>query len=156
MSQENIIVNVIVTPKTKNKVNPSIIKHAAQATLRAEGKTRSSLSVKVTDDQEMQLLNKTYRNTDSTTDVLAFNQDYIDPETDLLYLGDIVISYEQAKLQADEHKWAVHEECALLTIHGTLHLLGYDHSNPEEKDEMWNKQNNILRCVMISGMEDSA
>ena len=51
------------------------------------------------------------------------NQDYIDPETDLLYLGDIVISYEQAKLQADEHKWAVHEECALLTIHGTLHLL---------------------------------
>ncbi|MFA7406330.1 MAG: rRNA maturation RNase YbeY [Anaerolineaceae bacterium] len=156
MSQENIIVNVIVTPKTKSKVNPSIIKIAAQATLRAEGKALASLSVKITDDQEMRLLNKTYRNIDSTTDVLAFNQGYIDPETDLLYLGDIIISYEQAKLQADAHKCAVHEECALLTIHGTLHLLGYDHSNPEEKDEMWSKQNNILRCVMISGMEDSS
>ena len=49
-----------------------------------------------------------------------------------------------------------HYKICLLYTSGTLHLLGYDHSNPEEKDEMWNKQNNILRCVMISGMEDSA
>ncbi|NLN70872.1 MAG: rRNA maturation RNase YbeY [Chloroflexi bacterium] len=154
MIPEKFVINIFVNPKFKTKIDQSIIRNAVQTTLESEGNTHVSLSIKFTKDKEVRLLNKAYRNIDKTTDVLAFNQGYIDPETDLLYLGDIIISCEQAQLQANENGRSVTEECALLTVHGTLHLLGYDHATPGEKAIMWKKQDHILKSVLRPGLED--
>ena len=87
-------------------------------------------------------LNKTYRDTDSVTDVLSFESDgEIDPETGKEYLGDIVVCLEQAKRQAEQSGHSVQNEIALLEIHGLLHLLGYDHMDEEQHTEMWKYQN---------------
>lgn len=155
MIPEKFVINIFVNPKFKTKIDQSIIRNAVQTTLESEGKTHVSLSIKFTKDKEVRLLNKAYRNIDKTTDVLAFNQGYIDPETGLLYLGDIIISCEQAQLQANENGRSVTEECALLTVHGALHLLGYDHATPGEKAIMWKKQDCILKSVLRSELEDN-
>ncbi len=155
MIPEKFFITIFVNPKFKTKIDQSIIRNAVQTTLESEGKTHVSLSIKFTKDKEVRPLNKAYRNIDKTTDVLAFNQGYIDPETGLLYLGDIIISCEQAQLQANENGRSVTEECALLTVHGTLHLLGYDHATPGEKAIMWKKQDRILKSVLRSGLEDN-
>lgn len=95
--------------------------------------------------QEIQELNKTYRDTDQVTDVLSFESDgEIDPETGQEYLGDIVICADQAKKQAEQSGHSVENEYCLLEIHGILHLLGYDHMNDEEREEMWKYQNMYL------------
>ncbi len=103
------------------------------------------LTIRFTDNDEMSQLNQEFRGIAKTTDVLSFNQDTIDPETQRLYLGDIIISYERALEQASEHSHSFDEECALLAIHGTLHLLGYDHYDREEKKIMWKLQESILQ-----------
>ena len=90
-------------------------------------------------------LNKTYRGVDSVTDVLSFESDgEIDPETNIEYLGDIVICYAQALKQAEQSGHHAEDEIALLEIHGLLHLLGYDHGNDEERKGMWKYQNEYL------------
>ncbi len=98
----------------------------------------------VTEDS-IRELNKTYRDTDSVTDVLSFESDgEIDPETGREYLGDIVVCLEQAKRQAEQSGHSVKNEIALLEIHGLLHLLGYDHMDEEQHAEMWKYQNMYL------------
>ncbi len=90
-------------------------------------------------------LNRTYRQTDAVTDVLSFEYgDEIDPETGKEYLGDIIICLEQAEKQAEVSGHSVMDEIALLEIHGLLHLLGYDHMDDEQKEEMWKYQNLYL------------
>ena len=90
-------------------------------------------------------LNRNYRNTDSVTDVLSFESDgEFDPETGLEYLGDIIICVQQAEKQAEQSGHSFENEIALLEIHGLLHLLGYDHLDDEQKEEMWKYQDMYL------------
>ena len=90
-------------------------------------------------------LNRNFRQVDAVTDVLSFESDgEIDPETGTEYLGDIVICPEQAARQAEQSGHPVENEIALLEIHGLLHLLGYDHLDQEQKDEMWHYQDLYL------------
>ena len=90
-------------------------------------------------------LNRNFRGVDAVTDVLSFESDgEIDPETGTEYLGDIVICLEQASQQAAQSGHSVENEIALLEIHGLLHLLGYDHMDQEQKDEMWHYQDMYL------------
>ena len=103
-----------------------------------------SLSVKITDDQEIQELNSTYRGLDKTTDVLSFEADYYDPDLESRYLGDVVISHPRAAAQAEKRGHLVESELQLLVIHGVLHLLGYDHGSPQDKKSMWMKQEQAL------------
>ena len=103
-----------------------------------------SLTIKITDDQEIQDLNATYRSMDKVTDVLSFEADYMDPDLGSRYLGDVVISYPQAADQAEKQGHAIESELQLLAIHGVLHLMGYDHGSMEEKELMWSKQKQIL------------
>ena len=103
------------------------------------------LSVIITGAKEIKALNQTYRNEDRPTDVLSFNNEYIDPETGNQYLGDIIIAYPIAKAQAKAAGATIGAELELLTVHGMLHLLGYDHSEPEEKAKMWQIQDGILQ-----------
>jgi probable rRNA maturation factor len=91
----------------------------------------------------------------SSTDVLSFTQNVINPETGRLYLGDILISVSKVFNQASLHGHSIEKECTLLAIHGTLHLLGYDHATPEEKDEMWQMQESLLQQTLAEEDNDA-
>ncbi len=94
---------------------------------------------------EIRELNRNFRQVDSVTDVLSFESDgEIDPATGTEYLGDIIICLEQAAKQAEQSGHSVENEVALLEIHGLLHLLGYDHMDDAQKDEMWHYQDLYL------------
>lgn len=139
----------------RTEISQDLLAEAIQMTLDSLDKPDVDITVLLTGDEEMRQLNQTYRDINKTTDVLAFNQDYIDPETNRLYLGDIVISVDTARSQALEHNQSLNKECALLAIHGTLHLLGFDHSDAKGKDEMWEKQKSIFDDLILTVQEDS-
>ena len=129
-------------------INPDLLEMAVSAALRQFDRTEAVITLRLTNDSEMKVLNETYRGLAKTTDVLSFNADFKDPETGTFYLGDIVISLEQAVVQAASQGHSLDIECAFLTIHGTLHLLGFDHHDPKEKKEMWALQDNLLQDVL--------
>lgn len=94
---------------------------------------------------EIQKLNKTYRNVDEVTDVLSFSSGgETDPETGNAYLGDIIICLERAEEQAERSGHPLENEVQLLEIHGLLHLLGFDHDSDENRQKMWDAQNAYL------------
>jgi probable rRNA maturation factor len=99
----------------------------------------------ITGDAEMHTLNREYRGIDQTTDVLSFNENYIDPESGLEYLGDIIISVPRAKKQALEGGHIIEQEIQVLVIHGVLHLSGYDHDTKLRQKKMWQVQSEILK-----------
>ncbi|QRN83779.1 rRNA maturation RNase YbeY [Chloroflexota bacterium] len=129
-----------------NRLSQAIIR-----TLDILKKPDMDITLRLIDDDEMQHLNQTFRGEDKTTDVLSFNQDIRDPETGQYYLGDILISVPKAALQAMEHAHSLENEITFLSIHGTLHLLGYDHYTEEEKAIMWPLQEKIFS--EIKGLE---
>lgn len=114
----------------------------------AEGVSEGSgVTVVLTDDQEIHALNRTYRQVDLPTDVLAFGEaddGFARPPGLAPYLGDIIISFPTAIRQAEEQGHSVEEELALLIVHGCLHLLGYDHADEDEQRLMWARQDEIL------------
>jgi probable rRNA maturation factor len=85
---------------------------------------------------------------DQPTDVLAFaaqeGEAFVLPEGEPPYLGDVIVSYPTALAQATEAGQPVTAELALLVVHGCLHLLGYDHAEPDEQARMWARQGAIL------------
>ncbi|MBG0770799.1 MAG: rRNA maturation RNase YbeY [Anaerolineaceae bacterium] len=141
---------------SKSKVNlsePRLIQ-AVVKTLDILKKPDMDITLRMIDDDEMHHLNLTFRGEDKTTDVLSFNQDIQDPETGRFYLGDILISVPQAAIQAADHNHSLQDEITFLSIHGTLHLLGYDHYTEEEKAIMWPLQDKIFSIV--TGSDDQA
>jgi probable rRNA maturation factor len=116
---------------------------AIEATLEAESATDREVSLLLTDDREIHELNRTYRDTDKPTDVLAFALDESGQKD--VSLGDVVISVERAREQADSRRTDLDSELELLAVHGTLHLLGYDHAEPNEAKRMRNRTKAIRR-----------
>lgn len=108
------------------------------------------LSIVFTHDSDMQQLNAKFRQILSPTDVLAFPADYLDPETGRKYIGDIAISMDQVKNQQEKYGDQEKDALALLVLHGTLHLLGYDHETGDEKRTMWLNQGEILSRFQIN------
>lgn len=147
-----IIINFRKLPS--HEVDQVMLEEAIRLTLLNHNETDAELTLQLTDDGTVRRLNQDYRGINETTDVLAFNQDFINPETNQTYLGDIIISLERACLQAVDNNHTLNDETALLTIHGTLHLLGYDHSDEEEKERMWKIQDKILLDLKLSRQED--
>lgn len=104
------------------------------------------ISLLITNDETIHLLNKEYRQKDKPTDVLSF------PMEDEVMLGDIVISLDTAKNQAQEREIGLEREIAFLFIHGLLHLLGYDHeTSVEDEKEMFALQEEILKKLIDYG-----
>jgi probable rRNA maturation factor len=99
------------------------------------------VSVLLADDATVRSLNRTYRGEERATDVLAFPQDGQGG-----MLGDVVISVEQAARQARRARHPLLREVALLAIHGTLHLLGYEDHTPRGRRAMWAAQRRLLRA----------
>lgn len=129
----------------------ALIRKACNSSLLFEGiSDLAEVNVTLVNDDEIKELNSAFRGIDKSTDVLSFplgeNGEYdINPETDALMLGDIVISAEHALKQAEEYGHSIDREIAFLTVHSMLHLLGYDHVNNEtEEKEMFKKQEEIL------------
>lgn len=125
----------------------SRIRNLATRVLQAEGcADATEVSVLLTDDEGISALNVEYRGVDGPTDVLSFSQhegeDDFAAEENLL--GDIVISVETAKRQAREQGRALEAEMDMLVAHGLLHLLGYDHAEPDEAERMFARQNELL------------
>ena len=131
-----------------SEINREMLIFAIEQALAFNDKKDVDLSLRLTTDDEIHQLNLAFRGMDQATDVLSFNQDLIDPESGRLYLGDIVISLEKAAKQALEHDHSLDEECAFLAIHGTLHLLGYDHAEKAAQERMWKIQDELFLKVI--------
>ncbi|BCY18833.1 MAG: rRNA maturation RNase YbeY [Chloroflexi bacterium] len=112
-------------------------------------KISGDASIVFTDNNEIQYLNNVYREIDSSTDVLSFLSDEIDPETNYRYLGDVIISVEKAVTQSNQAHHSLEDELTMLIVHGCLHLSGLDHSNPDEKKVMKEKQETILMKLQV-------
>ena len=138
-------IDFLVDEDFSNVVPRDKLLAAVEATFLEGGVLDSpSITVMIGDDEKLKDLNLRYRGIDKTTDVLAFDAGFDDPDLETRYLGDIVISCQQAQKQAENHGHAVGDELQLLVIHGVLHLLGFDHDTDVRKDEMWSIQNLIL------------
>ncbi len=131
----------------------SLLELAAQLTLdhapertsgRRERSRSADLTIVLTDDTQLHELNRDYLGVDAPTDVLSFPADEEDPETGVPYLGDILISIPRAKQQAKAAGHPLEAEVQLLVVHGTLHLLGHDHAEEDEKARMWKAQAEVM------------
>jgi|SRR5690625_1864881 len=107
----------------------------------------TEVSIMFVDNKKIQELNFRYRNKDKVTDVLSFALDLSNHEQKgiPLPLGDIVISIEQAEKQAKEYQHSLKRELGFLTVHGFLHLLGYDHMDFKDEKKMFQRQKDILK-----------
>ena len=127
----------------------------------------AEINLTLTDNEGIHAMNREFRNIDRPTDVLSFPnvdyeapadfegiedsvEDYFDPETGELCLGDIVISIDKVYEQAQEYGHAPLREFAFLVAHSMLHLLGYDHMEPDEAEVMEAKQEEILTKLGIT------
>jgi probable rRNA maturation factor len=134
--------DIQIDDRFQREVAPALIERAVAAALAAEGVGGAiEVSVLVTDDAALHQLNRDYRNVDAPTDVLSFADDdesdaaptaFVRPPDAPRYLGDLAISYERVIAQAEEYGHSRARELAFLTVHGMLHLLGYDHERGTE------------------------
>lgn len=118
--------------KASEKLIKSIFKHI---------ENEKTMQVVFLTQEQIHEMNKFYRNVDRPTDVLSFPDESDDS------LGDIFISLEQASIQASEYGHSFEREVGFLSVHGYLHLLGYDHYTPEEEKIMLEEQEKILKKV---------
>lgn len=130
-----------------------------------EGLTSGEVTLTFTNNEDIQELNKQYRNIDKPTDVLSFalNDDGVD-ELNIIFevesendidpisgmLGDIIISVERAEEQRIEYGHSLEREIGFLFVHGFLHLLGYDHQDDEAEAVMTQKQEAVLQQVGLT------
>lgn len=115
----------------------------------------AEVSVTLTDDAHIHVLNRDYRGVDRPTDVLSFalteseEPAIIDAPCSVL-LGDLVISLERAAAQAEEYGHSFLRELSFLTVHGMLHLLGYDHIEEKDRLEMEEEQRHVMDVLGIA------
>lgn len=125
------------------------------------------INVLLTDNEGIRAYNKEYRQIDRETDVLSFpnldyerpsefdideddEADYFDPDTGELILGDIILSVDKVREQADHYGHSIRREFAFLVAHSMLHLCGYDHEVPQDASVMEEKQEQALRALGIT------
>lgn len=114
---------------------------------------RVEISLTLVDEEEIQELNRDYRNVDKVTDVLSFPQ-YDDlnelPEEGEIMLGDVIICRQRAEEQAEEFGHSVEREMVYLFVHSVCHLLGYDHMEEDEKAEMRAKEESVMEIINVT------
>jgi probable rRNA maturation factor len=149
-ASKRLTVNVRILPLYAKDVERASVQKAARAAFKsAGGQGAWALTVMVTDNAQILKLNLVYLGVDAPTDVLAFGaadeaNGFILPPGETQYWGDIVISYPRAMEQAATYGHPLQEELSLLVVHGTLHLMGYDHEQADDKEKMWGAQHSAL------------
>lgn len=140
-----------VAPAFRGRLKVAWLRDVVRRTLESERlHTPAEVGLTVTDDATVRALNARYRGLDEVTDVLSFGLTEASPDapggpfalppSGRIQLGDVVLSYPQAARQARQAGHTVVHEAAVLVAHGVLHLLGYDHAEPEEERVMFSKQ----------------
>jgi len=142
-------IDIEVRPAFAGMASDDVIRRAAEATLVALSQpSGTGLTVVISGDEEVHILNRDYRLVDSTTDVLAFptrkGPIFVLPAGSPENLGDVVVSAPRAIAQACDAGHSADREMALLVIHGCLHLLGMDHADEAQRLRMWSQQDRIL------------
>ncbi|MBS7817540.1 rRNA maturation RNase YbeY [Wohlfahrtiimonas chitiniclastica] len=107
------------------------------------------LTIRFADDEEIQALNHTYRAKDKPTNVLSFPSTCNLPESDVYFLGDLIICLSVVEAEAIEQEKTFDHHLAHMVTHGVLHLLGYDHIIDEEAEEMESLEIEILEALSI-------
>lgn len=130
------------------------MQEGAALCIREEGidQERAEVSLSFVSDEEIRDLNRRYRKVDKVTDVLSFPQ-YEDlnelPEEGIIPLGDVVICMEQAEAQAEEFGHSLKRELVYLFIHSICHLLGYDHMEEADRQEMRGKEERVMEQLQL-------
>ena len=146
------MIHVETNPSLQTVPALQILERATMAVL-AHQSVDGDLTIVLTDDAQLHKLNRDYLGIDAPTDVLSFPASETDPETGRRYLGDILISVPRAGEQARAAGHALEAEVQLLAVHGTLHLLGFDHAEAGEKARMWKAQAEVLERLGLSAIE---
>jgi probable rRNA maturation factor len=133
-------------------VSAEVIAKAANDTLLNQS-AAGDLTVVMADVEQLHQLNRTYLGVDASTDVLAFPAAESDPDRGTTYLGDVLISVPQARSQAQAGGHTLDAEVQLLVVHGVLHLLGFDHADPEARARMWAAQADVLQSLGLSNIK---
>jgi probable rRNA maturation factor len=153
-------INVLIDKDFEPHLEAGGLAEVARQVLTAEAVSPDAeLSLVITGQERVRQLNREYLGRDRPTDVLAFSMlaglpaegeaPFVAPPDGVLHLGEVIISYPQAVIQAEEHQHPVPKEIALLIIHGILHLLGYDHEKPEAKRRMRAREKEILSTIKV-------
>ena len=152
-------INVLIDEGVEGCPEADWIQNIAEQVLIAQGVgSEVELGLVITSQERVQQLNRSYRDKDEPTDVLAFYMTsmeqagtdippFIAPPDGVSHLGEVIISCPQAIIQAEEHRHSIKKEIAILIIHGVLHLLGYDHEEPEQERQMRAREREILSSI---------
>ncbi len=153
-------INVLIDEDLRGCLEESWLQGIAEQVLIAQGIGSSAeLGLVIASQERVQQLNQSYLGKDEPTDVLAFSMlpaegeigadfsPFVIPPDGMLHLGEVIISYPQAIIQAREHQHSIEREIAILIIHGVLHLLGYEHDKPELEHQMRAKEAEILSYI---------
>jgi probable rRNA maturation factor len=150
-------ITIHVLPEFEGLVPTGRLRAAVAAVLAREG-VEGDVTLLICDDATIADLNRRFLGEEGPTDVLSFPaQDeaethFVVPEDMPPYLGDIVIAYPYAAAQARQLGRRVEDELELLAVHGALHLLGYDHADPNGEQAMWARQEAILAALTEAGV----
>ena len=153
-------INVLIDEGLDDCLGVSWLQSIAEQVLIAEGvNPEVELGLVITTQERVRELNRDYRGRDEPTDVLAFAMMpargkaeadipvFVTPPDGVLHLGEVVISYPQAVVQAEEHQHSVEREITILIIHGVLHLLGYDDEKSAPRQRMIAREAEILSRI---------
>ena len=150
-------INVLIEEDFRGCLEVGWLQGIAEQVLVAQGVSSSAeLGLVIASQEKVQQLNRSYRGKDEPTDVLAFSTTeeigvdlppFVQPPDEVLHLGEVIISYPQAVIQAEEHHHSIKKEIAILIIHGVLHLLGYEHDKHELEHQMTAREKEILSQI---------
>ena len=153
-------INALIDEDLEVCLEEGWLQSIAEQVLTAQGVSSSAeLSLVIASQERVQQLNQSYLGRDEPTDVLAFSMlpavgeigadspPFVQPPDGISHLGEVIISYPQAVIQAEEHQHSIKREIAILIIHGALHLLGYEHDKPELKQQMTAREAEILSQI---------
>ncbi len=149
-------IDVLIDEGLEGCPEPSWLRSVAEQVLVAQevGST-AELGLVIATQERVRELNRNYLGRDRSTDVIAFSMlpdeedriSFVPPPDGVQHLGEVIISYPQAQIQAEEHGHSIERELTILIIHGVLHLLGYEDEKPELKRLMAAREKEILNCI---------
>ena len=137
---------ITITNETDEYVDEALLNKVADYAMMSEDVNNGVVNIIIVDNKKIREINKEYRKIDKETDVISFALEDDDTfiELPIRVLGDIYISIDKVKSQASEYGHSEKREICFLTVHGILHLLGYDHMNKDDELVMFSKQAKIL------------
>jgi probable rRNA maturation factor len=150
-------ISVIIEKELVGKVEKRWLKSLTEKVIKAQGiGANVEIGVVLAGADRVRQLNRDYLGHDGPTDVISFSAreepagesvNFVQPPDEVLHLGEVVVSYPQAVIQAQEYGHTEQREIQILVIHGVLHLMGYEHDTPELAREMKAREADTLRQI---------